>query len=155
MRAAGFDRRLVPVGVNLAPPLRFWKLSGGAQYLPDEDAVLLTAIGATVTSPWFRAELPKATTWQEEWWRPADAPYKPRLMTSQYAHADQSLSGANGNATVGPTVAGGWAPTSYTLAAVSAIGMTGSIYQRVIFQVTSVYGVPGSKVRNPRVSIAR
>ena len=147
------DRRPVPVGVNLAPPLRLWTLSGGAVYLPDEDAVVLPVVGATVTSPWVRTDKPGSLRWIEEWVIPAGGDNR-RLLSINYADEARVIRGSNGSA--GPVpVSESWSVSNYRLTAGEANGMAGTTYVRYYYSVAPTWGVAGSKLRNPQVYVTR
>lgn len=151
MRAAITDARLVPVSVNLAPPIRFWTLLGGAVYLPDEDAVLLPGVGAHALSPWVRVDRPRTITWTEEWWAPN--PGGQRYITPRYGDERQAVIGNNGAAQSFPGNA--WDAWSVAIAGNESNRLSQATWCRWAIPVTTFYGTPGSKVRAPQLIIRR
>lgn len=144
----------VPSGTAIPVPLDQWELSGGAVYDPEEGVIILTSVGSKAVSPWVRVDMPARMEWVEEWWIPAgdNTTTNPdrRLVNLRYGDMDQQQIGSNGNARALPFEE--WAQASYSL---SSETFGAPVWARWEALVSTVYGTPGMKFRNPRLIVTR
>lgn len=146
-----------PAGVNIAPPLDQWTLSGGATYNPTTKEVTLTNTSSTALSPRIKVDAPQSFTMSVE----LNAPMKDAGPSSQRAYGstylDQNFApyvisnGYAGNGSAGTFPANTWTRSNWTVA---ATGPNFMYLQYRVF-VDANYGVIGTRIRDPSVTLTR
>ena len=152
-----------PAGVNLMPPFSQWSLHGGATYDAETQEVTLPQAGSWVRSPLVRVDGPASWRFSAEMYGPPSSAEGSNgrtetYMTSRYYDVNQAPY----------TVQGGWttnghAPwvepantwTNATWDVNSAWSGPGLMYIRFDIDVDASYGVPGTKYRNPELTVER
>lgn len=150
MRAAVVDRRPVPTGVDLAPPLSAWTLTGGATYNPATDEITLPSEGALALSPPIRIDQPASVQITWHLWAPGDVPAGPLgdgLMSWIWRPSGTTQGAGFG---VGTVARDQWTTRTLTSAAAQA-----AIWVQVQTVLTAERGIPGTRYRKPTVTITR
>ena len=147
-----------PAGVNIAAPLDQWTLSGGATYNAVTKEITLTSAGSVATSPYIRVDSPQSFVMSVEMNSPVkDAgPNGQRAFGSSYFDENydsytlsNGYSGNGSAASVAPPNT--WTTSNWT---VNATGPN-FMYLRFRVFVDSNYGVVGTRIRNPSVTVNR
>lgn len=146
-----------PAGVNIAPPLDQWVLSGGATYDSIAKEVTLHNVGSTAVSPFIRVDAPKTFRMSVE----INSPIREGEAGGQHRYSteyfDKNYSryvlnnnySTNGDARIIP--ANTWTRSEWGMNATGPDYM----YLKYIVLVSSDYGVAGTRIRNPSVTLTR
>jgi len=146
-----------PAGVNIAPPFSQWTLSGGAMYNTSTKEITFTTTNSTAVSPYIRVDSPLSFTMSADINSPVkDAgPDGQRVYGSSYfdgSYTPYTLSnGYTGNGSAGYLPANTWTRPNWTITASGPNFM----YLQFRLQVSTSYGVPGTRMRDPIITLTR